>query len=56
MALGMCFGAAMATALHFNVGIGLALGMMASLAIGSGMEKNEGEKAEAAEEDGDEER
>ena len=41
MALGMCFGAAIATAMHWDIGLGLSLGMLLGLTIGSGMEKKD---------------
>ena len=39
MALGMCFGVAMASALHIDVGLGLTVGMLLGLVAGSGKEK-----------------
>ena len=39
MALGMCFGVAIASALHIDVGLGLTVGMLLGLVVGSGMEK-----------------
>ena len=39
MALGMCFGVAISTALGKYTGIGLSLGMLAGLVIGSCIEK-----------------
>ena len=41
MTLGMCFGVAIATAMHWNIGLGLSLGMLLGLTIGSGMEKQD---------------
>ena len=39
MALGMCFGTAIGTSFVNNTGIGLTLGMLAGLVIGSCIEK-----------------
>ena len=39
MALGMCFGTAIAASFGNNTGIGLTLGMLAGLVIGSCIEK-----------------
>ena len=39
MALGMCFGVALSTALQFNVGLGTMAGMVLGLLVGSGIEK-----------------
>ena len=39
MALGMCFGVALSTALHINTGLGLMAGMVLALLVGSGIEK-----------------
>ena len=41
MALGMCFGVAMASALQIDVGLGLTVGMLLGLVAGSGMEKKD---------------
>ena len=37
----MCFGVAIATALHINVGLGMMAGMLLGLAIGSAKEKED---------------
>ena len=41
LALGMCFGAAIASAMHWDIGLGLSLGMLLGLTIGSGMKKKD---------------
>ena len=41
MALGMCLGVALATALHINAGTGIALGMLFGLVVGSSIEKKD---------------
>ena len=43
MALGMCFGVAIASALHWDIGLGLTLGMLLGLVIGSAIEKKKDE-------------
>lgn len=40
MCLGMCFGTALGTALDNNTGVGLSLGMLLDLAIGSCIPRN----------------
>ena len=35
----MCFGVALSTALHINVGLGMMAGMVLGLLVGSGIEK-----------------
>ena len=45
MVLGMCFGVAMGSALHIDIGLGLIAGMLLGLIFGSGIEKkNDQEK------------
>ena len=39
MAIGMCFGVAIASALHFNLGLGISIGMLMGEAIGISIEK-----------------
>ena len=46
MALGMCFGVAMASALHWDIGLGLTVGILLELIVGSGMEKKNIQKRE----------
>lgn len=46
MALGMCFGVAIGTAFGNNTGIGLSLGMLAELVIGSCIEKKKSDDGE----------
>ena len=41
MALGMCFGVALSTALHINTGLGLMAGMVLGLLVGSGIKKQD---------------
>ena len=41
MALDMCFGVAIATAMHRDVGLGLSLGMLLGLTVGSSMKKED---------------
>lgn len=41
MALGMCFGVALSTALHINTGLGLMTGMVLGLLVGSGIKKKD---------------
>ena len=39
VALGLCFGVALSTAVHFNIGLGMMAGMVLGLLVGSGIEK-----------------
>lgn len=39
MAIGMCFGVAVASTLHINFGLGISIGMLIGEAIGIGIEK-----------------
>ena len=44
LALGMCFGAAIASAMHWDIGLGLSLSMLLGLVSGSEMEKKDGDE------------
>lgn len=39
LAIGMCFGVAVASALHINLGLGISIGMLIGEAIGISVEK-----------------
>ena len=43
---GMCFGIAIASALHWDIGRGLTVGILLELIVGSGMEKKNIQKRE----------
>lgn len=40
LAIGMCFGVAVASALHINLGLGISLGMLIGEAVGISMKRN----------------
>ena len=41
MAIGMCFGVTIASALHINLGLGISIGMLIGEAIGISKEKKD---------------